>query len=244
MNYSLFISDLHLCSSRPHITHTFFNFLTDVAVKAHDLYILGDLFEYWAGDDEVDDEHHQTVCDALKQLSDSGVMVYFMHGNRDFLISERFSQASSAQLISDPTLIDLHGKRILLMHGDTLCTDDAPYLAFRDWVRDPQWQRDFLTLPLAKRKTEIENLRARSEQAKQYKSEVIMDVNEDAVSEIFRTYHYPLLIHGHTHRPQRHIHRVDGHSCERWVLNDWYQQGGYLQCDQNGCQMVRIPLLH
>lgn len=238
---SLFISDLHLCASRPHITSAFLHFLKHTAAHASALYILGDLFEYWAGDDDIDESEHQSIITAFRTLSDSGVKLYFMHGNRDFLISTQFCNAANITLLPDPTLIDLHGKSALLSHGDSLCTDDVAYQQFRLVVRDSKWQSDFLSLPLQSRKNQIESIRLRSEHEKSQKSAVIMDVNDQAVTDLLTTYHYPeLLIHGHTHRPNRHHIELDGYTTTRWVLGDWYEQGSYLSCDQYGCKSVSL----
>lgn len=232
--HSLFISDLHLCDSRPQISRLFFEFLETHARSAEALYILGDLFESWVGDDE-DTPLSRSVVGALRRLSDHGVAVYLMHGNRDFLLAQQFSDASGAHLLADPTLLDLYGQPTLLMHGDTLCTDDKSYLAFRAQVRDPAWQAGFLAQSLAVRRTMAQQARSQSEHAKQEKAAAIMDINQQAVIEILREYAYPRLIHGHTHRPARHDLQVDGHACERWVLPDWYDSGGYLRCDAAGC---------
>ncbi len=236
---TLFISDLHLCPTRPAINRVFFDFLRGPAAQAEALYILGDLFEYWAGDDD-DDEFNATVLAALHELTVNGVALYLMHGNRDFLIGERFATATDARLLSDPTLIDLYGTPTLLMHGDTLCTDDVKYQAFRAQVREPVWQRAFLSQPLAARKQTIAGLRAQSTQEKALKTEAIMDVTGAAVATALRSHDYPRLIHGHTHRPALHHHTVDGHACERWVLGDWYSRGSYLHCDAHGCHVVNL----
>lgn len=233
--HSLFISDLHLCHSRPAITALFIGFLRNTAVAAQQLYVLGDLFEYWAGDDDLADAHHAQVISAFKALADNGVQIFFMHGNRDFLIAEGFAQASGITLLADPSLLTLYGQRVLLSHGDLLCTDDTAYQAFRQQVRDPAWQQEFLQQPLASRKAYIEGLRQRSEQEKSNKSVSIMDVNAQAVAELLRSYDYPpLLIHGHTHRPAQHALHIDGHACTRWVLGDWYEQGSCLRLDAEG----------
>lgn len=237
----LFISDLHLCASRPHITTAFLDFLKNTASHASALYILGDLFEYWAGDDDIADINHQAVVSAFRALADTGVKIYFMHGNRDFLISSQFCDAAKITLLEDPCLINLHGKPTLLSHGDDLCTDDASYQAFRHQVRNSNWQQEFLSLPLQSRKEKIESIRARSELEKSQKSAEIMDVNQEAVFNLLKKYHYPeLLIHGHTHRPSQHHIQLDGHQITRWVLGDWYEQGSYLACDQHGCQSKSI----
>ena len=237
--HSVFISDLHLCPTRPDINKTFFDFLQGPAAQAEALYILGDLFEYWAGDDD-DDPFNASVVTALHAYADRGPGLYLLHGNRDFLIGERFVTASGAQLLADPTLIDLYGTPTLLMHGDTLCTDDVEYQKFRAYSRNPAAQQVFLARPLAARKQEIAHLRERSAASKQTKSEEIMDVAPATVEAVLRQYGYPRLIHGHTHRPARHEHMVDGHRCERWVLADWYRRGSYLRCDAAGCQSIDL----
>jgi UDP-2,3-diacylglucosamine hydrolase len=237
----VFISDLHLCASRPHITAALLHFLKHLAGQAHALYILGDLFEYWAGDEEIDNSHHQPIIAAFRALAASGVQLYFMHGNRDFLIASRFCSAASMQLLPDPSLINVHGKRVLLSHGDDLCTDDVSYQAFRRQVREPQWQANFLSQPLAERKQQIEAIRLRSEQEKSEKQAQIMDVNPDAVAALLSAYDYPeLFIHGHTHRPDQHLLQLNGHNISRWVLGDWYEQGSYLVCDQHDCKAASL----
>ena len=235
-----FISDLHLSASRPEINRVFFEFLRGAARGAESLYILGDLFEYWAGDDDVFDPLNARVIGALAECARGGPQVHLMHGNRDFLLGEAFARASGAQLIADPVTLDLFGSKTLLTHGDTLCTDDRDYQAFRKEVRSQSWQDAFLALPLADRKGRIESLRARSESEKSRKPPEIMDVNRGAVESLLRKHGYPRLIHGHTHRPARHEHRVDGRTCERWVLPDWYKSGGVLVCDDKGCQMQKL----
>ena len=238
--HSIFISDLHLCAERPHISEQFFDFVGRTASQAAALYILGDLFEYWAGDDDLADPLNASVAEALRTLGSKGTAVCLMHGNRDLLIGREFAQRCGAALLSDPTLLDLHGARTLIMHGDTLCTDDAAYQKFRAYARNPDNQAQFLAQPLAVRREKIIGLRAESERSKLDKSNEIMDVSQDAVDEVLRSHGYPRLIHGHTHRPARHVRVVDGHTCERWVLNDWYQRGGYLHCDASGCRLVSL----
>ncbi len=239
MAYSVFISDLHLCPTRSAITRIFFNFLDGPAAQAEALYILGDLFEYWAGDDD-DDPFNASVIAGLRTLADRGIPLYLMYGNRDFLIGKRFIAASGTKLLADPTLIDLYGTPTLLMHGDTLCTDDVDYQKFRTQVRSQVFQQAFLARPLATRKQEISQLRAQSEASKKTKAEEIMDVTPAAVEAVLCAHGYPRLIHGHTHRPARHEHVVDEHRCERWVLADWYERGSYLRCDAAGCKSVDL----
>lgn len=237
---TLFISDLHLCASRPAITAAFIEFLQNTASKVKALYILGDLFEYWAGDDDINDAFHQQVISGFKKLSDAGVKVFLMHGNRDFLIAEGFCQVAGITLLNDPVMIDLHGKKALLSHGDDLCVDDVAYQQFRIQVRDKKWQHEFLSQPLQVRKKQIEAIRARSEQEKTQKSLEIMDVNAEAVNALLRKYQPDLLIHGHTHRPDRHSIELDGRLITRWVLGDWYEQGSYLACDKHGCKNMEL----
>ncbi len=237
---TLFISDLHLCSGRPQIDRTFFGFLEREARSASALYILGDLFEYWAGDDDLDDPFNASVAAALARLTASGVPAYLMHGNRDFVIGEAFARASGVSLLPDPVLLDLYGQPVLLTHGDTLCTLDREYQAFRREARSETWIRRMLQKPLAERKAAIEALRRQSEQEKRSKPAEIMDVAPAEVEAMLRRHGYPRLIHGHTHRPARHLHTVDGHLCERWVLADWYQTGSYLACDESGCRAVQL----
>lgn len=237
---TLFISDLHLCASRPGITAALVEFLQNTASKVQALYILGDLFEYWAGDDDIDNAFHQQIISGFKKLSDTGVKVFLMHGNRDFLIAEGFCQMAGITLLDDPTMIDLHGRKALLSHGDDLCVDDVAYQQFRTQVRDKKWQHEFLSQPLQVRKKQIEAIRARSEQEKTQKSLEIMDVNAEAVNALLSKYQPDLLIHGHTHRPDRHTIELDGRCITRWVLGDWYEQGSYLACDKHGCKNMEL----
>jgi UDP-2,3-diacylglucosamine hydrolase len=238
---ALFISDLHLCEARPAIAALFFEFLRARARgRAEDLYILGDLIEYWIGDEDLEFPFNGEVAAAIRSVADSGTRVHLMHGNRDFLLGAEFCRASGATPLADPAPVDLFGTPSLLMHGDTLCTDDHAYLGFRAMVRDRGWQAAFLGLPPAERRRRAEDARGRSELEKQSKSAEIMDVNPAAVEAAFRDHRCARLIHGHTHRPAHHLHTVDGRPCERWVLPDWYQSGGYLECDAAGCHSRRV----
>lgn len=239
MPHSIFISDLHLCPTRPAITRVFFDFLQGPAANADALFILGDLFEYWAGDDD-DTPFNASVIAALRALSSRGVVLNLMHGNRDFLIGGRFAAAAGATLLADPTLLDFYGTPTLLLHGDTLCTDDLRYLDFRAKVRNPAWQQEFLAKSPAERKQIIAGLRVENAGEKRQKSEAIMDVAAAAVEAVFRQHGVVRMIHGHTHRPALHQHVVDGKSCERRVLADWYASGSYLLCDAAGCRSVAL----
>ena len=238
MPHTLFISDLHLSADHPHSMAAFQYFIATLAPQAEALYILGDLFEYWAGDDDRDDPFHAQVINALHDLAAHGIKIYLMHGNRDLLMGDVLAKAAGATLLDDPTQLDLYGASTLLSHGDKLCIDDVEYQQFRAQVHSAEFQRNFLAQPLATRKNYIEQLRRQSTTAKQAKDSAIMDVNDDAVAALLREYRYPRLIHGHTHRPNRHRHRVDGHSCERWVLSDWDQQPSALCCDSQGCRAI------
>lgn len=238
MPHTLFISDLHFSADQPHSISAFRHFITAIAPQADALYILGDLFEYWAGDDDIHDPFHAQVISALHGLAAHGTQVYLLHGNRDLLMGLALAQACKATLLDDPTLLNLYGMPTLLSHGDTLCTDDVEYQSFRAQVHDEEFQKNFLAQPLTARKSHIEQLRQLSTAAKKTKDSAIMDVNDEAVAVLLRKHHYPRLIHGHTHRPNRHEHIVDGHTCERWVLGDWYQHGSALRCDAQGCQVI------
>lgn len=238
MLHTLFISDLHLSAGHTHSIAAFQRFIASLAPQAEALYILGDLFEYWAGDDDSHDPFHAQVISALNGLAAHDIKVYLMHGNRDLLMGDALAQACHATLLPDPTLLDLYGTPTLITHGDKLCTDDVEYQKFRAQVHSAEFQKNFLAQPLAARKAYIEQLRQQSTSAKQSKDSAIMDVNDDAVGALLREYRYPRLIHGHTHRPDRHEHVVDGHHCERWVLSDWDQQTSALRCDALGCRSV------
>jgi UDP-2,3-diacylglucosamine hydrolase len=232
---TLFISDLHLSSERPAIGGLFHQFLTEQAPQAEALYILGDLFEVWLGDDLIPPEI-QTIIDAIRALSDSGVPVYVMHGNRDFLLGRHFAELSGATLLDDPTVLDLYGIPTLLMHGDLLCTDDHLYHEMRKMLRNPEWIKTFLGKSSEERITFARSLRERSKKETSEKNEAIMDVNIDAVKEQVERYGVHRLIHGHTHRPA--IHKET--DLERCVLGDWYEQGSVLRCDSNGCQLETL----
>lgn len=228
---ALFVSDLHLAEEQPETTAAFLAFLAGPARSVPALYILGDLFEYWAGDDDGDAPLNRRVAEALRGLSASGSAIHFIAGNRDFLLGEAYAARAGMTLLADPCPLRLGAVDVLLSHGDALCTDDLAYQAYRRQVRDPAWQAAFLARPLAERKAFIDSLRSRSEQAKREKEMAIMDVNRSAVEALLRKHAYPTLIHGHTHRPARHEHLVDGRRCERWVLADWHGTAPYLAFD-------------
>ncbi|MDD3353226.1 UDP-2,3-diacylglucosamine diphosphatase [Zoogloea sp.] len=216
-----FISDLHLSADRPALTGVLERYLAGPARRAGQLYILGDLFEHWAGDDDFEDPLNSALATRLAEVAGAGTELFFMAGNRDFLLGQAFASRAGLKLLSEPTLIKLGEAPTLLCHGDALCTDDVAYQAFRSQVRHPAYQAQFLAQPLAARKQFIAGVRMKSEQAKSGKAASIMDVNDQAVAALLREHGYPRLIHGHTHRPNLHYHRVDAHDCERWVLSDW-----------------------
>ena len=230
---SHFISDLHLCDEQPHLLRLFDHYMEVLAPEADRLYILGDLFETWVGDDD-DASLARSVIDRLRAWSGAGGELYLMHGNRDFLIGDDFARATGGILLDDPHLMTLAGRPTLLMHGDTLCTDDTDYQQFRRMVRDPGWQRQLLSQTLAVRRQLAAEIRGKSRAAMAGKDEAIMDVNDEAVSQVFREHGAGLLIHGHTHRPAVHQCQVNGTACERWVLGDWGERGNVLICGEEG----------
>ena len=246
--HTLFISDLHLSADHAHSMAAFQHFIDTLTPqacpeqsrRAEALYILGDLFEYWAGDDNLHDPFHAHIIAALQGVVAHNIKVYLMQGNRDLLMGHVLAQTIGATLLDDPTMLELYGTPTLLSHGDTLCTDDVEYQQYRAQVHDPEFQKKFLAQPLATRKAYIEQLRQHSTIAKQGKDSAIMDVNDDAVAALLRQHGYPRRIHGHTHRPGFHEHIVDGHHCERWVLSDWDRPASALQCDAEGCRAIPI----
>ena len=233
---TLFISDIHLGDEHPEISQRFIEFLTTEAPAADALYILGDLFDVWIGDDAVQAEHRPAL-DALRQLSDSGVPIYVMHGNRDFLLGKAFESMTGCQLINEAIVIDLHGTPTLLMHGDSLCTDDVEYIQLRAQLRNSEWQQQFLSASIEQRIQIARQYRSESMSRIQNKSVEIMDVNSNAVIEAMRTHGVTQLIHGHTHRPAVHALEIDGKPAQRIVLGDWYSQNSSLRCDESGCQL-------
>jgi UDP-2,3-diacylglucosamine hydrolase len=239
---ALFISDLHLQVSHPRTAEAFFRFLAERAAHAERLYLLGDIFEYWAGDDDLDDPFNRSVATALRRLSDGGTAVYWLGGNRDFLVGTGFAEAAGLTLLPEPHVATIAGRQVVLVHGDAQCTDDVKYMAFRAQVRDPVWQRQFLAMPLAQRKAIIAGLREGSRAAHGEKSYEIMDVTPAAVAALHADSGTDVIIHGHTHRPA--LHETDGKS--RYVLPDWELdvdpvRGGWIAIDDAG-RIVRFDL--
>ena len=233
---TLFISDLHLSAERPDITSQFIQFLNNEARQAEALYILGDLFEAWLGDDMILPEYAEAIA-AMKALSDSGVPVFIMHGNRDFLLGEKFTEMSGTTLLEDPTTLDLYGKPTLLLHGDTLCTDDVEYQKFRAMVRNPAWQQQMLSLSREERLKLAREYREMSQAETGNKAEDIMDVNQQTLEQVMQEQDVYHMIHGHTHRPAIHNFEINSQPAQRIVLGDWYEQGSVLKCDKNGCEL-------
>lgn len=234
---ALFVSDLHLAPERPRALAAFHRFLADTASGAAALYILGDFFDAWVGDDDLSSPFNADIVAALRRLADAGTSLYFLAGNRDFLVGDDFARSAGASLLPDPSRIDLFGVPTLLTHGDAFCTDDIAYQHFRGQTRDPAWQRDILARPLGERHALANAMREQSDRAKAGKKPEIMDVNAEEVAHAFRAHAVTRIIHGHTHRPARHMTDIDGAARERWVLPDWYENGGYLRCEASGnCQ--------
>lgn len=230
---TLFISDLHLDASRPEITAAFERFMTQVAPGSEALYILGDFFEVWIGDDDRSD-FNQTIINLLKAYSDSGKALYIMVGNRDFLMGEEFASQCGATLLNDPTAIDLYGTPTLLMHGDSMCTKDEEYMAFRQQARSPQWQQQLLAQPIEARRAIAKQLREQSKSMSSMKAEDIMDVTLEEVIREMTEHQTTRMIHGHTHRPARHQVELGDGIGERIVLGDWYHYLWWLEADNQG----------
>ncbi len=238
MPAALFISDLHLQSSHTRTSAAFLSFLEHHAQYAQALYLLGDLFEYWAGDDDLEDPYNARMTAAIRAVSDAGVHVYWIAGNRDFLVGSGFAAAAGATLLSEPHVATIAGQRIVLLHGDAECTKDVQYMEFRAMVRQPAWQKQFLSMPLAQRKAVIAGLRQRSREHNGEKAMDIMDVTPDAVARVFAEHASTVMIHGHTHRPA--LHKIG--ATLRYVLPDWEcdvtaqeaQRGGWIAIDARG----------
>jgi UDP-2,3-diacylglucosamine hydrolase len=236
----LFISDVHLDASAPEALDQFFDFLRTHAADAEALYILGDLFEVWVGDDDPDPAKAR-VTEALRALTAQGVGCFILHGNRDFLIGRDFCERTGSRLLADPVVADLDGERVLLTHGDALCTDDHSYQELRSTVRTSEWQRRFLALPLADRQLLANQARAGSKDHTARTIPNIMDVNEDAVSTAYRAARVRRIIHGHTHRPAVHDTTVEGEPAQRMVLGAWYEQGSYIHYENGHYELRSLP---
>lgn len=241
---TLFISDLHLHASRPRVTALFLQFLREEAAGAKALYILGDLFEAWVGDDDPDPVG-AAVAEGLRGVADAGTPVAFMRGNRDFLLGPDYARRAGMTLLADPAVVMLDGVPTLLLHGDLLCTADTGYMAFRAQTRDPGWQARFLAQPLAARQAFANQARAQSQAAQAALKdagtmETITDVSPETVAQYFMRYGVDRMIHGHTHRPAIHAHEAGGRRCERIVLGDWYEQGSVLRVDGGRAELSAL----
>jgi UDP-2,3-diacylglucosamine hydrolase len=236
---TLFISDLHLDGSRPDISDQFLSFLSGEARSAHALYILGDLFEVWIGDDDPDADKRR-IQDALRTLTRAGVPCFVMHGNRDFLLGSRFCRNTGCRLIGDGTVVTIHSRRVVLLHGDTLCTDDHDYQRLRRIVRNPLVKFIFRCMSLNRRQRLAAKIRAGSKAHIENAREQIMDVNAETVTQAFSVYGVDLMLHGHTHRPAIHSLSVAGKPATRIVLGDWYTQGSVLRWDERGYELATL----
>ena len=235
-----FISDLHLQENRPDISEAFLAFLENTASKAEKLYILGDLFEAWIGDD-----HQNTFISEIRAAllkTNKTTKIFFLHGNRDFLIGSEFASSSGLELLNDPTIEEMFGKHVLLMHGDLLCIEDHDYQAFRKTSRDPKWQEEFLKKSIKERQEIAKNLRTISKEATGVKKEDIMDVSASEVIRTMEKSSVNLLIHGHTHRPKSHKIKVNDQPAERIVLGDWDTHGWYIWMDSNSCELKNFSI--
>jgi UDP-2,3-diacylglucosamine hydrolase len=237
---TLFISDLHIDASRPAITEQLLSFLATEAKDAEALYILGDLFESWVGDDAADAAQSAAIA-GLHTFTSQGVPCFVMHGNRDFLLASQFCMMSGAELVPDPLIVTLYGEPALVMHGDALCTDDRAYQRLRATVRDADWQRQFLALSIASRRALAGAARVGSQAHTAAMEYAITDVNAASVAMALRRAGTATLLHGHTHRPAIHALQVDGRPCTRIVLGDWYTQGSLLRWDHNGPELLSLP---
>jgi UDP-2,3-diacylglucosamine hydrolase len=236
----LFVSDVHLDARAPQATEQFIQFLRAEAASAEALYILGDLFEAWVGDDDREPANER-VCRALRELTAAGVACFALHGNRDFLLGPGFCERSGCRLLTDPVIAQLDGERVLLTHGDALCTDDHPYQELRSIVREPAWQQRFLALPRAHRELLADEARAGSRRHTARTVPRIMDVNAAAVTAALRAAQVRRMIHGHTHRPGVHDLEVDGEPAQRIVLGAWYEQGSYLSVERGSYELRELP---
>jgi len=237
---TLFISDLHLEPARPEIGEQFLAFLAGPARAADALYILGDLFEAWIGDDDPNPYYAQ-MKSAIRDLSDSGVPVFFMHGNRDFMIGGQFAAEAGVTLLDDPHPIELHGENVLLSHGDALCIDDVEYQKVRAMTRNPDWQAMMLSKSIEERIAFAMQAREQSLARGESMTEEIADVNQEAVEQAIRDSGADILLHGHTHRPAVHPFHVDDRPVHRIVLGDWYEQGSMVEWDDDGPRLEELP---
>ena len=237
---TLFVSDLHLEADRPDIGNQFIQFLKAEAMEADDLYILGDLFESWVGDDDPN-AHYAKIKMAIRKVVDKGVPVYFMHGNRDFMVGRQFANETGVEILKDPYPVTMYGQKALLTHGDALCTDDTQYQRVRVMTRNPDWQASVLAKPLKERLRIAAEARRQSLERTLNLSMDIMDVNQDEVRRVITTHGVDVLLHGHTHRPDIHTIDLGNRKAKRIVLGDWYTQGSVLRWDLQGPKLRALP---
>lgn len=244
VNKTLFIADLHLSESRPDITQCFIKFLQQLDPNQVDaLYILGDLFEVWIGDDDISDFTDQ-IAQAIHNSAQSGITIAFIHGNRDFLIREKFAHRAGMTLLPEQEVIDLYGEKAVILHGDELCTRDVNYQKFRKKARSWWWPRLVLMLPLTTRRKIAENGRKKSKESQRQLSQDIMDVTESEVARCLQKHQVQLMIHGHTHRPAIHDLTVNQHAAQRIVLGDWYEQGSVLEVTPDSKELRQLPFVN
>jgi len=237
---TLFVSDLHLEAERPDIGLQFIDFLKTEAMEADDLYILGDRFEAWVGDDDPN-THYARIKMAIRKVVDSGVPVYFMHGNRDFMIGRQFANETGVKILEDPYPVKMYGQKALLSHGDAMCTDDTQYQRVRLMTRNPDWQASILAKPLKERLRIAEEARRQSLEQTLNKSMSIMDVNQDEIKRVIKEHAVDVLVHGHTHRPDVHTVDLGGRKAKSIVLGDWYMQGSVLRWNLQGPKLQEMP---
>lgn len=237
----LFISDLHLSGERPDIVKLFLEFMATRAVESETLYILGDLFEVWLGDDFIPPEA-QPILNALREYSNTGRKLAVLHGNRDFLLGNHFAELTGCELLPDPSIIDLYGTKTLIGHGDLLCTDDVDYMRFRQQVRNKDWQSAFLAKSVEERIAIAKQARQESKKQTSSIAEEIMDANQNTVEQVMLEHSVNQMIHGHTHRPDTHTFDSDNQQKTRIVLGDWYEQGSLLECTEQGCELQTLPI--
>jgi len=236
---TFFISDIHISAEQPEICKQLIDFLENQAQESEALYILGDLFEYWLGDDDPNPEYKKIKL-ALRKFSNKNIPTYFLHGNRDFLIGELFAHETNITILPDPSIIELYNDKILISHGDIFCTDDIQYQHIRKQTKDPNWQKMILKKSLKERKKFAYEARRKSLKHIQDANEILMDVNQTEINKTFKKYGLNKIIHGHTHKPAIHNSMINGESCKRIVLGDWYEQGSVLEWNQSGPKLITL----
>ena len=236
---TIFLSDIHISEQYPEIGQHLKEFLLDNSLNTDTIYILGDLFEYWLGDDDPNPVFIE-IKKLLKDLNNKNISIFFVHGNRDFLIGKSFAEETGCKILHDPSVIDLFGEKVLISHGDIFCIDDKEYQSFRSLTRDPKWKKLILSKPLSFRKEFAKKARLQSSEYTSSKKDEIMDVNNDEILKMYKQYNVNIIIHGHTHKPAIHDVFLNGKNCKRIVLGDWYEQGSILRCDKSGLNLIQL----